>query len=51
MYGFGFQYGKISGGSVGETLAAAYQTRVEDDGGTYENGPCLVAALNRLNSI
>jgi len=51
MYGFGFQYGKISGGSVGETLAKAYQTRVEDDGGTYENGPCLVASLNRLNDI
>jgi len=29
MYGFGFQYGKISGGSVGETLAAAYKKRVD----------------------
>jgi hypothetical protein len=42
---------KNAGGSVGEKLAKAYQKRVIADGGTYENEPCLVAALNRLNSI
>ena len=35
MYGYGYQYGKISGGtaSAGAVLAAAYKARVEADGG------------------
>lgn len=50
MYGYGYQYGKISGGaaSAGAILAAAYKVRVEADSGTYENGGCLVSFLNSL---
>jgi len=48
MYGYGYQYSKISGGSIGATLAAAYKARVEADGGTYENGSCLTTFLNSL---
>ena len=52
MYGFGFGFGfKSYGADVGKALAAAYETRVIADGGTYENGPCLIAALNYLDSI
>ena len=49
MYGYGYQYGKISGGlSPAQILAAAYKARVEADGGTYENNGCLVSFLNSL---
>jgi len=52
MYGFGFGFGfKSYGADVGKALAAAYETRVIADGGTYENSTCLIAALNYLNSI
>jgi len=36
---------------AGAALALAYKTRVEADGGTYENNTCVVAALNNLNDI
>ena len=49
MYGYGRQYGKIFGGSIGQTLADAYKARVEADGGTYENNSCLVSFINSLN--
>lgn len=50
MYGYGYQYSKISGGlSPAQILAAAYKARVEADGGTYENGSCLTTFLNSLN--
>lgn len=45
---YGYQYGGISGGSIGATLAAAYKARVEADGGTYTNGSCLVTFLNSI---
>tara|TARA_R110000868_G_scaffold108761_1_gene296598 strand:- start:1186 stop:2301 length:1116 start_codon:yes stop_codon:yes gene_type:complete len=48
MYGYGYQYGTIKGGSIGATLAAAYKARVEADGGTYENANCLINFLNDL---
>ena len=48
MYGYGRQYGKIFGGSIGQTLADAYKVRVLVDGGTYENNICLVAFLTSL---
>lgn len=51
MYGYGNQFGKISGSgspSAGAILAAAYKVRVEADSGTYENGGCLVSFLNSL---
>jgi hypothetical protein len=50
MYGYGFQYGKISG-SVGATVFKAYKARAEADGGTVENDACAIAFLNNLNSI
>ena len=51
MYGYGYQYGKISGGtaSAGAVLAAAYKARVEANGGTYENNGCLVSFLNSIS--
>lgn len=53
MFGFGFGFGFKSYGSLSfaEKLAKAYRTRVEADGGTYENDACLVAELNRLIEI
>jgi len=51
MYGYGYQYSKISvsgTASAGAVLAAAYKARVEADGGTYENNSCLVSFLNSL---
>ena len=53
MFGFRFGFGFKSYGttSKGEKLAQAYKTRVEADGGVYENNDCLVAALNNLDSI
>ena len=49
MYGYGRQYGKIFGGSIGQTLADAYKARVLADGGTYENNSCLVSFLNSIS--
>ena len=53
MFGFGFGFGFKSYGSTneGEILADAYKIRVLADGGTYENGTCLIAALNDLDKI
>ena len=36
------------GGSIGASLAVDYRLRVLADGGTYENGACLVPFLNSL---
>jgi len=49
MYGYGYQYGKISGGGIGQVLADAYKARVLADGGTYENNSCLVSFLNSIS--
>lgn len=48
MYGYGYKYGRKFGISQGAILADAYKTRVEADGGTYENNGCLVSFLNSL---
>ena len=53
MFGFRFGFGFKNYGtkSEGEKLAEAYKTRVEADGGTYENNDCLIASLDRLEAI
>ena len=52
MFGYGFKLGIANGliSSIGKKLAKAYKTRVEADGGTYENNDCLVAALEVLSA-
>jgi len=42
---------EVYSSDAGAALALAYKTRVEADGGTYENNTCVVAALNNLNDI
>jgi len=51
MFGFGFQYGKVLGLSLGALLASVFRKRVVADGGTMEGEGCVTSELNRLNKI
>ena len=48
MYGYGYQYGKVSGVSIGAELFEAYKLRVLADGGVVENRSCTIAFLNKI---
>ena len=51
MFGFGFQYGKVLGLSIGALLASVFRKRVIADGGIMEGEGCVTSELNRLNKI
>ena len=49
MYGYSYQYGRISGGgNPAAALFAAYKSRVETDGGTVENNACTLTFLQNI---